>query len=157
MAYTSDKPYEVYHLKRDVLEAMERGSAENINKEAVEHYTGLLSNAPRTNASDYKEKKAAASKARMTRKCTSVKALMQQGYYEKVCSIDVDCASQVIELTNDVNELWYEKYNKKMDVHTDKPRSTTHYDLVVRFGRPFIFMPLGFIDLGGQVYADGIV
>lgn len=157
MANSSDKPYEVFHLKRDALEAMERGIAENANAEAVDYFKGLLSNAPRVYGSDIKEKQDSASKVRMTRKCKSVKALMEQGFYEKVCAVDAECATKVVEMTNDINQLWYEKTNKKVEVYTDKPRSTAHYDLIVRFGKPFIFMPLGFIDLEAQAYADGIV
>lgn len=150
------KPYIVYHLMRDRLDTMDRGGAEE-DVEVVALYHGLLSNAPRVPPGDLEEHRQAASEERMQRKCSAAQQLFDRGYYEKVCSVNADCAAHVIEMTNDINQLWYTNTNKNIELHTAHPRSTAHYDLIVRFGKPFLAMPLGFIDLEERRYETGIV
>ena len=156
MANETVKPYVVYHLMRDQLEAMDRGGAA-ADKDVVKLYRGLVSNAPRVHPSDLEEHRQAASAERMKRKCSSALLLFKLGYYEKVCSVNADCATYVLEMTNDINRLWYTNTDKNIELHADHPRSTAHYDLIVRFGKPFLCMPLGFIDLEEHKYETGIV
>ena len=156
MANETANPYVVYHLMRDELDTMERGAAAE-DMEVVELYRGLLSNAPRVHPSDLEEHRQTASLERMKRKCVSALQLFDRGYYEKVCSVDAACAAHVIEMTTDINRLWYTNSNKKIELHAVRPRSTAHHDLIFRFGKPFLCMPLGFIDLKEQRYETGIV
>lgn len=156
MANETVKPYVVYHLMRDQLEEMARRGAA-AHTDVVELYRGLVSNAPRVHPSDLEEHRQAASAERMRRKCISALQLFDRGYYEKVCSVNADCATHVLEVTNDINRLWYTNTDKNIELHADHPRSTAHYDLIVRFGKPFLCMPLGFIDLEEQRYETGIV
>lgn len=150
------KPYIVYHLLRDQLDEMDRGGAKS-DVEVVELYRGLLSNAPRVHPGDLEEHRQAASHERMKRKCLAALQLFDRGFYKKVCSVNADCAAHVLEMTNDINQLWYTNTNKNIELHAAHPRSTAHYDLIDRFGKPFLCMPLGFIDLEEQRYETGIV
>lgn len=150
-------PYVVYHLDRERLDALEKQPCSNQEKVWFDQYLAMLSNAPRIEDDQLEEYKLAASKERMKRKCESCKALMAAGLYQKVCSIDSKTAVDAIEMTNDINEVWYRKKRKGVVVHTEHPRSTTNYDVIERFGRAFLCMPLGFIDIEEQVYASGIV
>ncbi len=150
------KPYVVYHLKRDQLEEMDRG-VDPSSQEVVKLYRGLFSGAPRTSRGDMKEIVLAASAERMKRKCFAALELFRLGFYEKVCSVDADCAHRVLEMTTDINQLWYTKKNKKIEIYVSKPRSTVHYDMIFRFGKPFLNMPIGFINLEEKRFETGIV
>lgn len=157
MTDTNEKPYQVYHLSRNELDAMERECRGAERTPAVKLYEGLLSGEPRVLASDIPERIAAASQERMKRKCISAEALLEAGFYEKVCSVDADCAKDVFEMTNDINTIWCLRSNKKIELHVDMPRSTYHYDIIKRFGKPFMFMPMGIIDLQARCYDKRIV
>lgn len=149
-------PYVVYHLDRERLDNIERHGGTKEESMFLKWYLAMLSNSPRSKHTDLKESRESHSMERMNRKCESCLQLMGAGLYKKVCSVDTKTAAEVVEATTDINEIWFRKKKNKFELHDDQPRSTQHYDIIKRFDTPFIWMPLGFINLEKQQYETGI-
>lgn len=97
------------------------------------------------------------------RKARAAKELMKMGYYEKVASCVADNAQEAVMMTTNIdNENWVahaltSKGKKVVGVHNVDARTTSSYDIIESFGRLYLNMPLGKINIQEERYATRLV
>lgn len=144
-------------------------------KRIVDVYRSLMSNGPRNDptirkiygvqaigleeAIDEELKQDEAPLISLTsRKATAALELFEKGFYTEFARIDAECADDVMAIANgQVVPYWRDVKSKDYEVISINARNAGNYDLIVRFGRPFLKMSLGYIDLQEGVYASELV
>lgn len=174
------KPYQIYHLKIELLCELELSTNRTKNEDlAVAAYIRLTSNQPRIDrtikksfgfnpltvdeiVNDKINTPEKINEEKRLRKVEAASELMSLGYYEKVAEIDAETAREAVHLTSNINQYWCLSENKQIDCVVDCfvsgfLRTTTSYDVIDRFGKMFLYMPLGIIDLQTTEYSDELV
>lgn len=174
------KPYQIYHLQNELLDKLERSSDRTKNEDlAVAAYIRLTSNQPRIDrtikksfgfnpltvdeiVNDKVNTPEKINDEKRLRKVEATTELMSLGYYEKVAEVDAETAREAVHLTSNINQYWCLSANNKIDCVVDCfvngfLRTTTSYDVIDRFGKRFLYMPLGIIDLQSSEYSDELV
>lgn len=172
-------PYTIYHLGHEELLRINQLPQDELMKEQIQAktaYQHLLSNRPRADISVYKtfsrsivevvekerefeqaDKQNEVKQQLFERKVKSVKMLFKMDYYVPVANVESDTAEQAIEMCSNINQVWYLKPHKKINILPDAHRSTSHYDIIQRFDEYFLMMPLGIINLSKSKWADELV
>ncbi len=142
--------------------------------EVVAAYRGLMSSHPRLDPSvravfggrkvtawptvgDVQRDRAALALQRLQRKAECARRLFGAGHYVKVADINTVTAQEAIRLTVSLNHPWTIGCGKAVAPKPGVWRSTEPYDVIMRFDEPFLYLPLGFLDLQTGNYADSLV
>lgn len=166
-------PYTVMFLDHHkISQNLERQLSDGQKVGAVYH--ALLSNLPRFDASliaifgskmsavddkdqDNEKLLAAQTTERNQRKVASSKLLLANGYYRLAAKVEADCGWQAIINTMSINQYWFLLNVSTVDVHEHLFRATEIYDLISYFDEQYLFMPLGFLNVGTSEYATQLV
>ena len=176
-------PYHIHLLDHDLLidleRQVERGKVDVGDLEeartVVSFYRQLLSNSPRRDHSvrlvygvqnvgmdeaveNELRKDEDLTAQRTGRKAEAALWLYRKGYYSKSAEVNAECADDVMALASGrIDRHWLTSRDKNVRAIDPTARNAGSYDLVVRFGKPFMKMSLGYIDLEAGIYAENLV
>lgn len=173
-------PYRILQLDIEELLYVERnGAIGEIEEEALKEFINLTSNLPRIDRSirnafglnkltveerinDTLQSEDEINKIKLERKIKAALRLKELGYYRAVAEVKTETGIEAVHLTMNINKYWSLLPDARVKCINLVPnghylRSTYSYDIVERFGDPFLLLPLGIVDLSLREYTNELV
>ena len=83
--------------------------------------------------------------------------LLSSGLYVEMAKVNAANASLARHKTISINNFWWDKADKEVEVTGSPSRSTDAFDMVRRFDEFFLVLPLGYMDMATGEYCNEMV